>query len=111
MEVVVGADAGDVGQHGIVLADFKRLVAGQRPERSGVLLKGLHAERANDVVVPARAVVALPVEWNVGEEVSLRAEVAAHAVREGVLIVGVVHGEEVGAEVRLPNSGEAMTRQ
>ena len=51
--------------------------------------------------MPAGLIVAGPTDGNVGQEVSLGAEVAAHAEREGVLVVRVVHAEEVCADAQV----------
>jgi two-component system sensor histidine kinase KdpD len=83
-QIVVGAHAGLGRQHRVVHARLERLVHRQRPQRRRVLLEGLHAQAAHDVVVPAGQVVAGPGERDVGQEVGLGAEVAAHAVGEGI---------------------------
>ena len=107
-KIVVGTHAGEIGQHGIALADFKRLVACQRPQLGLVFLEGLHAEAAHNVVVQARVVMAGKRERHIAQEVALRAEVAAHAVRERVFVFRVVHGEEIDADVQVAVFGQSL---
>ncbi len=54
-----------------------------------------------DGVVPVGLVVADPGEGNVGQKIFLGTEIAAHAEGEGVLVVGVVHAEEVDADAQV----------
>src|SRR5579863_9689737 len=96
-EVEVRADTCDTGQHGTAKSDLGGLVNGERKERRGVFLEGLHSDCAENRVVPVSLNVAYPRERDIGQEIALRTEVSAHAVGEGVLVVGVMHGEEVGA--------------
>ena len=97
-EIVVGADAGFGGEHGIVERDLKGRLRGQWEERGEALLEALDTEGAHDVVVPAGLIMSGPGDGEVGEEVGLWAEVAAHAEGERVFVVRVVHGKEVCAD-------------